>query len=173
MNTFRPDDILRVLHQHRVRFVLIGGLAATLHGAAHPTFDVDITPDDSRVNLKRLSEALRALDARIRVEGIPNGVPFDHDAASLARMNLLNLVTRAGDLDIAMHPAGGATFAKWNADATDLVVLGVPVRVASLDEIIRSKEAAGRDKDLVTLPLLRVLRDRLRRNSRKPPGLQD
>jgi hypothetical protein len=164
MSDFRPDEVIRILHEHRVHFVLIGGLAATLHGAAHPTFDIDITPDDSPENLQRLSDALRALEARVRVEGIPGGLPFDHDAASLARMTVLNLVTNAGDLDIAMHPVGVATFDEWNIGAIDLVVLGVPVRVANLDTIIRSKEAAGRDKDHVTLPSLRVLRDRLRRN---------
>lgn len=164
MNDFRPDELIRVLHEHQVRFVLIGGLAATLHGSAHPTYDVDITPEDSLGNLQRLSAALRALDARVRVEGIPSGLPFDHDAASLARLTVLNFVTRAGDLDIAMHPAGVATFSEWNSGAIDLVVLGVPVRVAGLDEIIRSKEAAGRDKDRITLPLLRVLRDRVRRH---------
>lgn len=163
MSEFRPDKLIRVLHAHRVRFVLIGGLAATLHGAVHPTFDVDITPDDTPENLACLSAALRALNARIRVDGVAGGLPFDHEATSLARMTVLNLVTRSGDLDVAMHPAGVGTFAEWNAHAVDLVVLGVPVRVARLDEIIRSKEAAGRDKDRVTLPLLRVLRDRLRR----------
>jgi hypothetical protein len=167
MSDFRPDEVIRVLHQHHVRFVLIGGLAATLHGSAHPTFDVDITPEDSLENLARLSAALRALNARIRVEGIPGGLPFEHTAKSLAAMAVLNLVTRAGDLDIAMHPAGIQTFAEWNAHATDLVVLGVPVRVAGLDDIIRSKEAAGRDKDRLALPLLRVLRDRLRRDRRE------
>ena len=161
MSDFRPDEIIRVLHEHRVRFVLIGGLAATLHGAAHVTFDVDITPDDSSANMKRLSAALHALKARIRVDGIPGGLPFDHDAACLARMMNLNLVTRAGDLDIAMHPTGVETFKAWDAHATDLVALGVAVRVAALDDIIRSKEAAGRQKVLVTLPLLRALRARL------------
>lgn len=166
MSDFRPDDVIRVLHEHGVRFVLIGGLAATLHGAAHATFDVDITPDDDGDNLARLSSALRALDARVRVEGIPEGLRFDHDAASLARMSVLNLVTRAGDLDIAMHPAGLTSFADWDASATDLVVLGVPVRVASIDDIVRSKEAAGREKDRLVLPMLRILRDRLRRRSK-------
>jgi hypothetical protein len=164
VSDFRPDEVIRILHEHQVRFVLIGGLAATLHGSAHPTFDVDITPDDSPENLQRLSAALHALKARVRVDGIPGGLAFDHDAASLSTMTVLNLVTKAGELDIAMHPDGVATFAEWNTGAIDLVVLGVPVRVASLDEIIRSKEAAGRDKDRITLPLLRVLRDRSRRN---------
>ncbi len=163
MNAFRPDEILRVLHQHRVRFVLIGGLAATLHGGVHPTFDVDITPEPSPANLKRLSAALRALEARIRVDGIAGGLPFDHDAASLARITTLNLVTRAGDLDVAMQPAGVGTFAEWNVHAVEIVVMGVPIRVAGLDDVIRSKEAADREKDHITLPALRLLRQRLRR----------
>jgi len=165
MSDFRPNEILRVLNEHRVRFVLIGGLAAVLHGSVHPTFDVDIVPDGRLENLRRLSSALRALDARIRVEGIAGGLPFDHDARSLAAMLVLNLTTRAGDLDIAMRPAGIPSFAEWNGHATDLVVLDVPVRIAALDDIIRSKEAAGRDKDRVSLPLLRALRDRLHRRT--------
>jgi hypothetical protein len=167
MSDFRPDEVIRVLHEHGVRFVLIGGLAASLHGAVHPTFDVDITPDDSLENLGRLSAALRALQARVRVDGIPGGLPFDHDAASLAGMAVLNLVTRAGDLDIAMHPSGIDTFAEWDAHAIDLIVLGIPVRVAGLDDIVRSKEAAGRDKDRLSLPLLRALRDRVQRGPRR------
>lgn len=164
MSDFRADEIIRALHEHDVRFVLIGGLAATLHGSPHPTFAVDITPDDVPDNLARLSKALRALNARVRVDGIPGGLPFDRSAASLAGITVLNLVTRAGDLDIALHAAGVATFAEWDANATDLVVLGVPIRVARLDDIVRSKEAVGREKDRLTLPVLRALRDRLRRN---------
>ena len=165
MSDFRPDEILRVLNVHRVRFVLIGGLAGVLHGSAHPTFDVDIVPDGRLENLRRLSAALRALEARVRVDGIAGGLPFDHDARSLAGVTVLNLTTRAGDLDIAMRPAGIDSFAEWNRHARDLVVLDVPVRIAALDDVIRSKEAAGRDKDRVALPLLRALRDRLRRQS--------
>lgn len=167
MTDFRPDEIVRVLHEHKVRFVVIGGLAAVLHGSVHPTFDVDITPDDALANLARLSAALRALEARVRVDGIPGGLSFDHDAKSLTGTTVLNLVTRAGDLDVAMHPAGAPTFEEWNRHAIDLVVLGVPIRVASLDDIIRSKEAAGREKDRLALPLLRALRERLRRAARR------
>jgi hypothetical protein len=160
---FDPDALLEVLHRHEVRYVLIGGLAAALRGSPTPTFDVDITPAAGSANLARLSAALTDLDARIRVDGIPEGLVFSHDAASLAQMTTLNLVTRFGDLDIAFDPAGIAGYPQWEADATLVTVLGVPVQVASLDDIIRSKEAAGRDKDRLQLPMLRALQQRQRR----------
>ena len=83
MSEFVPEEILRILNKHEVRYVLIGGLAATFYGSVTPTFDVDITPEMTMVNLARLSAALTELDARIRVEGVPDGLPFSHDATSL------------------------------------------------------------------------------------------
>jgi len=160
---FDPDALLNVLHRHEVRYVLIGGLAAALRGSATPTFDVDITPATDPSNLGRLSAALTELDARIRVDGIPKGVPFSHDSVSLAQMTTLNLVTRFGDLDIAFDPAGIADYSQWEADATLVTVLGIPVQVASLDDIIQSKETAGRDKDRLQLPMLRALQQRQHR----------
>ncbi len=163
MTGFDPDALLEVLHRREVRYVLIGGLAAAMRGSATPTFDVDITPAAGSANLARLSGALTDLNARIRVDGIPGGLPFSHDAASLAQMTTLNLVTRFGDLDIVFDPAGIASYSQWEADATLVTVLGVPVQVASLDDIIRSKEAAGRDKDRLQLPMLRALQQRRHR----------
>ncbi len=168
MTGFDPDALLAVLHRHEVRYVLIGGLAAALRGSATPTFDVDITPAAGDVNLARLSAALKELDARVRVDGIPEGLPFSHDAASLAQMTTLNLVTRFGDLDIAFDPAGVPDYSQWEIDATPVTVLGVPVQVASLDDIIRSKEAAGRDKDRLQLPMLRALQQRQHRIEEPP-----
>jgi hypothetical protein len=160
---FDPDALLGILYRHEVRYVLIGGLAAALRGSATPTFDVDITPAADASNLGRLSAALTELDARIRVDGIPDGLPFSHDAESLAQMTTLNLVTRFGDLDIAFDPAGIPDYPQWEADATLVTVLGVPVHVASLDDIIRSKETADRDKDRLQLPMLRALQQRQHR----------
>ncbi len=160
---FSPIELLRLLQEHGVRFVVIGGLAATIHGSPYPTYDVDITPQASRENLARLSNALRALEARIRVQGITGGIAFEHDADSLLAMRTVNLVTRLGDLDLALEPAGVGGFAAWDAGATDLEVEGVGVRLASLDDVIRSKEAADREKDRATLPILRELRRRMSR----------
>jgi hypothetical protein len=169
---FDPDRLLQVLHRHEVRYVLIGGLAAALRGSATPTFDVDITPAAGATNLARLSAALTELGARIRVDGIPEGLPFSHDATSLAQMTTLNLITHFGDLDIAFDPLGVADYSQWENDATLVTVLGVPVQVASLDDIIRSKEAAGRDKDRLQLPILRALLQRQRRMEKPSDGTQ-
>src|SRR5438105_15139068 len=83
MTELRPETIFRVLQEHGVDFVLIGGMAAAIHGSDLSTGDVDITPEAGRKNLERLSRALAELQARVRVEGEPDGLPFNHDAASL------------------------------------------------------------------------------------------
>lgn len=165
MSEFVPEEILRILNKHEVRYVLIGGLAATFYGSVTPTFDVDITPEMTRANMARLSAALTELGARIRVEGFPDGLPFSHDAASLMGITTLNVVTNFGPLDLATQPAGLTSFADWDAGARDLTISGIRIRLASLADIVRSKEAAGREKDKAQLPLLRSLLDRLRRRA--------
>jgi hypothetical protein len=154
---FRPREILRVLEDYSVEYVLIGGFAAMLHGSAHVTLDVDITPNRALRNLSRLSDALRALDARIRVEGEPGGLPFRHDAQSLGEVQVLNLITRAGALDISFMPSGTQGYTDLAKDAKLLDLDGLHIYVASLADVVRSKEAAGRPKDHLTLPTLRRL----------------
>ncbi|MHB8438385.1 MAG: DUF6036 family nucleotidyltransferase [Acidimicrobiales bacterium] len=161
--TFSPDAVLEVLERHRVRYVVIGGMAATLHGSPMVTFDIDVVPERSKANLERLSTALGELDARIRVEGIDGGLEFTHDATSLTRMNVVNLVTIHGDLDLTFSPAGVSTFEEWDEHATDVEALGVHFRLADLDQVIASKEAADRPKDRAALPILRALAERRRR----------
>jgi hypothetical protein len=158
---FDPEEILRVLEAHGVEYVLIGGLAATLYGSPHVTTDVDITPEGTRDNLERLAMALEDLDARVRAPGEPDGLPFDRSAEMLARVSLLNLTTRAGDLDLAFEPHGTGGYPDLVRTAVEIQVHGVSVRVAALSDVIRSKEAAGREKDRLTLPTLRRLQERL------------
>jgi predicted nucleotidyltransferase len=155
--TFDPASVLAVLRDHRVRYVLIGGIAAAIHGSPYVTTDVDVTPQLDPENLQRLSAALLALDARIRTEGVPEGLPFAHDAESLARSTIWNLTTRFGDVDLVLRPAGTDGYDDLTRDADDLEILGVEVRVASLADVVRSKAAAGREKDRAQLPLLRRL----------------
>lgn len=155
--SFDFDRIIAILNEHGVRYVVIGGLAAIAQGSPFPTEDVDITPDDSRENLERLSSALRELDARIRTEADPDGIPFDHDGESLGAVGVWNLVTKHGWLDISLHPSGTGGFRDLVADSIDLEVMGVHVRVAHLADVIRSKQAADREKDKRVLATLREI----------------
>lgn len=149
--------LFAVLHAYRVAYVLIGGLAAVVHGSPFPTEDADITPNDDRKNLERLAAALRELNARIRTEGVPEGVPFACDALSLAAVQTWNLTTDAGDLDIAFRPSGTEGYDDLHRDAAGVELYDVTVEVASLRDVVRSKQAANRPKDQRVLPVLREL----------------
>ena len=158
---FEPTRALAVLREHGVEFVCIGGTAAVIQGANYVTFDLDVCPDTAVDNVERLSVALRALDARIRVDGIDDGFAFEHDAASLRRADIWNLQTSAGNLDVCFVPAGTSGYADLQRNADEIDIDGITIEVASLDDIIRSKRAANRDKDRLALPILEALRARL------------
>jgi hypothetical protein len=162
MADLQPAEILAVLDRHQIQYVLIGGLAAILYGAPHVTTDVDIVPQEDRRNLERLSEALTELNARIRVSGEPEGVPFGHDGASLGRVRIWNLVTDLGNLDITFVPSGTRGYEDLRRDLNTVTVRGIDVPVASLADVIRSKEAADRERDRAILPVLRELLERQR-----------
>lgn len=156
-----PEAMLGVLGEHAVGYVLIGGFAAVIHGSPYVTTDVDVVPERSPENLARLSEALEAMHARVWTATEPEGLPFSHDARSLAEVNVWNLVTDHGRLDLTFVPSGTSGYEDVSRDAVRLVILGVEVDVASLADVIRSKEAAGREKDRLVLPVLRrILQDR-------------
>ena len=157
MPAFDPGTLLAVLHEHGVRFVVIGGLAALAHGSPFPTEDLDITPAADQDNLARLSAALDALDARVRTEGASDGLVFHHDAASLAAARTWNLTTVAGDLGITVLPAGTQGYPDLVRDAVTVEAFGVAIPIASLADVVRSKQAANRPKDQCVLPTLRRL----------------
>lgn len=148
--------IIDVLNRHLVRYVIIGAFAAIAQQAPIPaTRDIDLTPEESQENLARLSLALKELGARIRTEGVPEGLPFSHDATSLASAEMWNLTCPDGEFDISFHPSGFAGgYPELAASAHRLRVDNVEVVVADLGDVIRSKETAGRPKDLRVLPIL-------------------
>jgi hypothetical protein len=154
-----PERMLGVLADHDVRFVLVGGFAAVIHGSPYLTTDVDVVPQRSEENLGRLSAALDAMHARVWTASEPDGIAFRHDAGSLAGATVWNLLTDHGRLDLTFVPSGTSGFEDLERDAVHLTVLGVEVDVASLADVIRSKEAAGREKDRLVLPVLRRILD--------------
>lgn len=167
MAAFRPEEIFRCLNMHGVSYVLIGGLAATLHGSALRTGDVDICPGRDTANLKRLAAALKDLEARIRAPDSPGGLRFACDAQFLSRVETCNLTTLFGDFDISFQPSGTTGFKDLKRHAVEFDLGGLIAPTASLDDVIRSKEAAGRPKDLQALPELRALREETRSKSKR------
>jgi len=164
-----PLEILRVLERHDVRYVLIGAAAARIAGAPVVTEDIDVTPAIDRANLERLAGALRELDARLRSPE-PEGVPFPIDADMPTGAELWTLTTSAGDLDVCFTPSGTRGYEDLRREASrERLGRGLTVNVASLRDVIRSKEAAGRAKDLAQLPLLRQTLEQIREHERRPP----
>jgi hypothetical protein len=159
---FDPVAILAALERHRVEHVVVGGIAAISHGSPLPTEDLDITPDPAAENLARLASALAELGARLRVTGTgPVDLPFD--GRLLGQAEVWNLTTRGGDLHIVFRPPGTGGFADLRRDAVvvDLADDARPL-VASLADVIRSKEASNRAKDRAQLPALRQTLEAIR-----------
>ena len=156
--------ILRGLNAANVRYVVIGGVAATAHGSARVTFDVDVCYDPSPENRTRLAGVLAGWHAYLR--GVEPGLPFTMDARMLRDVPVLTLATDEGDLDVMDRVAGIGEFDRVAASGESVTVLGVTTRIISLDALIASKRAAGRRKDLEALLELEALRE-----ERKKRGL--
>lgn len=166
---FDPDRILRTLEQNRVSYILVGGFAATAHGAARGTIDLDCVPNTDMPNLERLSAALRQLNARLRVAGMTDEesrqLPVLLDALTLASFGSSTWMTDAGPLDLLVDlrdlQGGRHPYIDLINRAQAIEVGGVVVSVAALADIIASKEFANRPKDHEALPeLKRILQER-------------
>ena len=159
---FEPGQILRALEAHHVRYVVIGAIAAIAAGAPILTTDLDVTPARSRENLERLALALRDLDAKLRSVTAPEGVPFPIEAEMLATADTWTLTTRVGNVDLMFLPAGTRGYDDLRNGARRERIAGVTVTVAALADVIRSKEAANREKDNMQLPILRRTLEQIR-----------
>ncbi len=163
---FRPTALLGALVRAGVDFVVIGGVAVVVQASPRFTRDLDISYATDAANLERLGTLLVAIDARLR--GIEEDVPFTPDARTLRHTEMLTLTTRDGDLDLLADPPGspGYPALRRHADIVDLE--GDAVRVASLEDLIEMKRAAGRPQDEIDIESLEVARTRLRGIRRKP-----
>ena len=149
--------MIDTLNDHGVLFVVVGGFAVELWDVAvQPTVDVDITPERSKANLTRLASALNELEAELRHGDEGVAIPGGFAAENIEDTNVLNLSTVAGPLDLAIMPAGTDGYPDLIRNATDIEYEGIVVRTAALEDVARSKEAAGRPKDLRILPAIRA-----------------
>jgi hypothetical protein len=169
---YRPGELLEVLERHGVQYVVIGGLAAELRGSPYITRDVDVTPSRDRANLRKLAAALRELNAQLRVPGVDEPVEFPLDEHSFDWGTTWTFVTDHGYLDVSLVPDGTQGYDDLRRGATrEQITETLQVDVASLADVIRSKEAAGREKDRAVLPILRQVLERSRSINHEGPEI--
>ena len=134
-----PATILRVLAAHHVEYVVIGGLAVQAHGHPRTTQDLDLMPEPTPENRRRLLAALSELGARTVGARAPAPV-------SIPETGVLELDTDAGGIDVHASPPGAAPYAELRSRALE-IELDVPVAVAGRDDLIAMKRASGRPID--------------------------
>jgi hypothetical protein len=161
---FNPEGVILLLGHHGVDYVLIGGLAAITHGAPLVTRDVDLCYARDRQNLERLAEAF--VEVHADLWGAEPGLPFLLDASTLAHGDAFTFTTDIGWIDIMATPAGTTGYDDLARTADEYTLFGQRVLVASLDDLIRMKRAAGRPKDLLAVEELGALREEIGRAAR-------
>lgn len=159
-------EIFRILNEHDVDYVTVGGLAQTLQGVVIKTDDVDICPSTAPDNLVRVAEALAAINAKEWLPDKGEAVEREWSGELLQQDSLWILHTDFGPLDLLFTPEGTHGFEGLVDDAEVKDVGGLEVPVASLDALIEMKEAIDRPKDREHLSYLR----RLRRLRKQPMG---
>ncbi|HEV2988359.1 MAG TPA: hypothetical protein VG759_07950, partial [Candidatus Angelobacter sp.] len=159
------EAALKALSEAEVSFVIVGAYAAVAYGSTNVTSDLDICYERTGQNMKRLAVALAPYHPRLR--GAPQGIPFLLDDVTLSNGMNFTLQTDLGDIDLLGELSGLAQFPEVAKDAVLMQLFGISYRVASLDAIIRSKQAAGRPKDLNALPELKALKELEKNRSQK------
>lgn len=159
------SEILRVLYDAHLEFVVIGGAAMHLQGSAYVTQDVDFCYARTSQNINRLVAALEPHHPALR--GAPADLPFKFDTRTIAQGMNFTLTTDLGDLDFLGEVTGLGSYKDVKAAADTQVINGMQIAVLSLVGLIKSKKAAGRPKDLYVLPELEGLEQLKRKTGAK------
>lgn len=152
--------LIRALAESQVEFILIGGLAASAHGAVRATRDVDVVYSRTGVNIARLAAALAPLQPYLR--GAPPGLPFRWHPPTIAHGLNFTLTTTLGDIDLLGEVVGGGSYENLLPHSIEIMAFDVHCRCLDLDTLIRVKRAAGRPKDFEAIAELEILREELR-----------
>jgi hypothetical protein len=154
----QPLELIRGLEARRVRYVVIGGFAGITRGSPLPTYDLDIVPAADARNRSRLRSALEDLDAELVLETRVAAITTESAQRAIEERDALQAKTPFGWLDVHFHPSGTQGYADLRRHSTRETVGydGLAAQVAALADVIRSKEAAGRERDLAALPALRA-----------------
>jgi len=153
--------LLSALQSNGVAFVIIGGVAATLHGSARVTYDLDLIYERSPDNLERIVAALKPYDPYLR--GAPPGLPFKFDSETLKRGLNFTLTTTEGPIDLLGELSGIGPYDTVAQHTVEAELFGSTVHFLDIDALITSKKAAGRAKDLEAIAELETIKEERQR----------
>lgn len=154
---YHPAALVQALVDGGVDFVIVGGVAVVLQAMPRFTKDLDICYSTAQDNLDALGSVLVGLSARLR--GIPETVPFVPDGRTLRQTQMLCLTTPAGDIDLLVEPDGAPDYDTLRERASVMELSGRSVRIASIEDMLAMKRAAGRPQDLADIESLEVARE--------------
>ncbi len=164
MKAFDPLGALASLVEHEVDYVLIGGLAARLHGSPTVTDDLDISHSKDRANLRRLAACLEAMNATLRLPDPEERVDLTLDWRVLHAGDNFTFATDFGAVGCLAAPPGVRSYAALRDAAVTMDLELVTIRVASIDDLMAMKQASAGPKDLVELEILAALKEEIARD---------
>lgn len=150
------EKLLRDLTGHKIRFVLVGGLAAAAHGSGYITKDLDICYERTPDNIKKLTTYLQSIHAKLR--GPTEDLPFLLDESTFSFGLNFTFKTDLGDLDLLGEMSGVGGYAEALKLSEPVEVFGNRVDILSIEGLVRAKKAAGRPKDLAHIKELEGIR---------------
>lgn len=131
------EKLLTLLASNGVQFVIVGGLAITIHGSSYVTFDLDICYARDDDNLTRLVQALKPINPKLR--GAPLGIPFCFDEETVKKGLNFTLTTALGDIDLLGEVTGIGDFPAVAAASMMVELFEHTFSVLTLDALIISK----------------------------------
>ena len=148
-------QLIPLLANSGVQFILVGGAAATAHGSARLTQDLDVVYLRTRENVAQLTRVLAPLKPYLR--GAPLGLPFFWSEETLWAGLNFTLTTSLGSLDLLGEIAGGGGYEALLPDTVTLSLFGAECLCLSLPKLIHVKRATGRPRDLESIAELEAL----------------
>lgn len=153
------EKAITALAANEVDYVIVGGVAISLHSSGYITQDLDFCYSRSRENIRRLVTALSSFDPMPR--NWSDGLPFIFDESTLQNGTNFTFDTSIGAIDLLGEVKGIGDYSDALARSVEYTIYGSVVRAFDLDALIVSKTAADRPKDHLVLPELMALREAL------------
>jgi len=149
------QKLIPILVKGRVKFIIIGGVAAVVHGSARATFDLDVVYSRNPDNIRRLVQTLKPYSPYLR--DAPDGLPFVFDQETVQKGLNFTLTTQLGNLDLLGEIIGGGTYEDLQPNSGEIEVFGTKCFCLGLERLILVKRAAGRPKDFEVIAELETI----------------